>query len=1078
MAVLLATASAAGVAEESAADVSTRRLLDALDERAMPDVTLAVLDRLAGDGRASEELRRDIPFRRSAALVVMSRREADADRRAAMLDEAQAALDQFLAAGATTGRQQIDAYTQKGSLLVERGRSKADQARRPGADAQALRGEAVRFFDAAIAALRGTVKPGEPIGEVRNAEDAVVKALREVNDRIAAIKRDSGEGEPEPAEPDGKPGRPKPKPKRPTGPERQKQTRALRTLAEEQQALQIRLIQTRLAVADAVFRKADVFEPRSQEWTQAIEESGALYKALADKYPTMGGGLLARCYQGRNDALLGKWKQAIEVLAPVTALEPDSPLTVSLRAKAVGTVLECLLAEKNYEGFGDDDRGFALSDVKRLRGGRLDSDWLALKYRAAVLLDARAAALDEKDSRTREERNRLQADARGLAAEVARANADFATEARSLAAKLGRTVGEGERTFASTLNQARQAIGMMQASLADAKAAAADPEKAEAARVAAARARESASEAVRDALAMAGAADPSVATPDLPATISIDEVNEARSLLAYLSYEGQDFEQAVRLGRSLAESYPNAKGSRQAARIALAACQQLSQRAPGPEADAARKQAVELATIMLRTWPDEAETADAAAVAVAAAGSAHDPATIAAILNAAAPSSPRRAEILLRGGSALWREVQHARRLTPPDRPGDERLAAWKATASRSLDEGLAAVEAAAAPPPPPLGPLMTAGAIARGQIALDDGDAAEAIGVLEHPVYGPWTLAGGPKPTLASGSLAEAALTLSLMAFIQTDDFTRAQAAMKRLEDVAGAGSEASAKLTGMYLAMGRDLQHQLENLASEAAGGSTASRDRAGRILQGFTTFLDAVADRDRKTSSQMWVATTYLALGSGTGTGAVVARADADRYLRRASEAYGRLLAKTDDPELAGFEPSIRLRLADLHRRLGAWDAAREQVTWLLADPARRNSLDVQFLAAEVLQAAGVSAAASGDTATADRLLHQAAAGDAAASLWGWAQIATRLERQGISGDDARAVAMRTRFFEARLQLVECLVARARLPDAAPDARQKRLTTADTVIAMTRKLYPDLGGEAFASRFERLRQAIGQQ
>ncbi|MFM1904412.1 MAG: hypothetical protein RLZZ440_2312, partial [Planctomycetota bacterium] len=978
---------------------------------------------------------------------------------------------EFLASGTPDDRQAIAAYTQKGTLLIERGRAKAEQARRPGGDAGSLRAEAGRFFAAGIAALKGTVKPDEPVTKVTNAEDAVIKVLREVNTEIDALKGDAAAPVPPEA---GKAAAAKPKPKRLTSRERLQQKRRLEALAADRESLQAKLLQTRLLVADAVFKQAEAFEPGSKEWSKTLEESTALYKALADKYPTMGGGLLARCYQGRNDALLGRHAQAIDELAPLTVLDTDSAFAVALRAKAVNITLECLLAEKKYEAFQPVDREFALSDVSRLKGGRLDADWLGLKYKAAAILDAQAEALAASDPLTKSERTRLQADARRLATEVARANADFSTEARSLAAKLGKVVAEGEQTFAAAVDLAKQSLALMQTSQAEAKSAP-DAAAAERARTEAAAARTAAVSGLRQALTLAGATDPLTVAPELPADVSIDAVNEARYLLAYLLYDARDFTDAARIGRFLAERYPNAKGSRQAARIALASWQQLAQQADAGEADGPRTQAVELAGIMLRTWPDEAETADAAAVAITAATAAHDAGMIIRILADTSPAAPRRAEILLRGGAALWREVQLARRRDAADRPASEELAGWRDAATRALDEGLAVCASLGSLPSAPLGTLAAAGAIARGQIALDEGDPAEAVALLDQPIYGAWTLAGGPKPVLAAGSLAESALTLALLAFIQTDDFTRAQQAMKRLEDVAGKGEQSSTKLAGLYLAMGRDLQDQLEALAGEAERGNPAARDRGRKILQGFTAFLDAVADRDRKTSSQIWVATTYLALGSGEGTGGIVPASAAEGYLKKAAAAYEKLLGKAADPEVAKFESSIRLQLADLERQLGDAEAAQTQITWLLAEPSRRNSLEVQVLAAEVLQTAAAAAAKAGDDAAADRLFHEAAAGDKAAGIWGWAQIANRLERQGISGGDERSATARDTFFEARLRLAECLIERARLPNATPDARQKRLSTADTVISMTRKLHPDLGGEASAKRFTRLQESI---
>jgi len=145
----------AGASKETAADSAARALLDVLEDRQMPDVTLDVLSLIEADPEASTELKREASFRRAAALIGVSRTEADSGKRAKLLDEAQAALDAFLKSGTPNGRQAIAAFTQKGSLLVERGRSKAEQANRPGADRKTLEAEAVKFFDEAVKSLEG-----------------------------------------------------------------------------------------------------------------------------------------------------------------------------------------------------------------------------------------------------------------------------------------------------------------------------------------------------------------------------------------------------------------------------------------------------------------------------------------------------------------------------------------------------------------------------------------------------------------------------------------------------------------------------------------------------------------------------------------------------------------------------------------------------------------------------------------------------------------------------------------------------------------------------------------------------------
>ncbi len=1126
--ILLASAGASSASgaeppAETAADAASRGLLDALEEREMADVSLLVLDRIEADPDASAELKREAAFRRAAALIGTSRMEADGQKRAAILDQAQAALDTFLKSGTPTPRQAIAAYTQMGSLLVERGRAKADQATRPGADVKALRAEAVAFFDAAIASLEGKTKPKEEIKEVSNAEDAVLKVLRDVDREIEALdpsrKQPANDEAAAKGDEQGDAAKPKPAPKRPAKPVRltAAQRRRLAALEEEQEALRGKLLQTRLTAAAAVFEKAKAFPDASKERAETLTKSAAMFKAIAEKYPTVGAGLFARYYEGRNYALLGQWEKAVTTLAPLVVLDQKVPLAIRLRSLALHTTLESLLGEidsikalpepklderykaefadgkataaaaklaalfaKRFAKFDASARGFALEDVRRLPGASLDADWLGLKYRAAKLLDAQADAIDPKDQKSKADQTKLQADARKLAVEVARANAAFAEDARTLAAKLGREVAAGEKTFADAMDEAKKSLAAMQAKAA---AAAKDAAKVQTARQEVAAARDATVAKLVEALTLAGIAEPLAAgsqdEPQLAEDVAIDDVNQARYYLTFLLYEAGKFPEAAAIGRMLAERYPNAKGSRQAAKIAMAAWQQAAQQAEGDARDQARAQAAELAGLVMTIWPDEPESADAAVIAIAAAAAAKDPAAIAALIPQVPPSSPRRPEVLLRAGIALWREVQEARRQEEGVRPDEATIEAWKAAATQALDGGLAALESLEALPGPPLGTLAVAGALSRVQVAMEQNDDRRAAALLQQPVYGPWTLASGKNPGFKQGSLAEATLTLALRLFIQTEDFDKAQQAMAGLEAAAGQGEAASAKLTGMYLSMGRDLQAQLEDLGSGEKAATPEVRQRAEKILAGFERFLDGVAARDPKPSSQIWVATTYLTLGSGKGTGAIVPAAKKAAYLKRSADVYQKLLAGKDDPDVGRFEPSIRLRMAAIYQELGDWQNAQQQIDWILSDAKRQNSLEAQRAAAEILQAAGMAAAKAGDADMANNLLREAASGrkGTPAVIWGWGNIANKLARQGLGGTDVKAQEDRDNFFDARLRVVECLLARARLPGKEKD-RDKRLETAEIAIVMTRKLYPDLGGDAFAKRYERLLKEVQRE
>ena len=451
--VALVVVSAAPVFAQSAArdtkDLSTERLLDALEEREMPDVVLWVLKRVADDAQASEPLKKEVPFRRAAALVAASRLDASATERDKKFDEAGKELEAFIkgtpASAFNTpspeGERAVQAYLQKGNLLMERGRSKLDLAKRPGADVKKLRGEALPFFDAAIKTLEGPVrKEGEKIDAVANAEDAVLSLLRSVDGRLKQLR--GGSGDDDDSADDAKDVKAKKAaPKKPVT--KKASGRQLAELEDKQDELRSLLLKVRLQTAEAYYEKSRAFEPKSKEWEAALTESTKQYKEFYEKYRKRTAGLLARYYQGRNEALLGNRAAALTTLADIRGLEGDG-FALALRAKGINSSLECWLEEKKYEEFDERLQKAALAP---LPSGRIDADWLGMKYRAALLLQRRAEALAEKD---KSKKPAFLRDAKKLATEVAKLNKDFSPEARKLLLELGKDVpDESEGPLAS-----------------------------------------------------------------------------------------------------------------------------------------------------------------------------------------------------------------------------------------------------------------------------------------------------------------------------------------------------------------------------------------------------------------------------------------------------------------------------------------------------------------------------------------------------------------------------------------------------------------------------------------------------
>jgi tetratricopeptide (TPR) repeat protein len=168
-----------------------------------------------------------------------------------------------------------------------------------------------------------------------------------------------------------------------------------------------------------------------------------------------------------------------------------------------------------------------------------------------------------------------------------------------------------------------------------------------------------------------------------------------------------------------------------------------------------------------------------------------------------------------------------------------------------------------------------------------------------------------------------------------------------------------------------------------------------------------------------------------------------------------------------------------MANIFRERGKWDEALEQIDWILKDPKRQNSLDTQVQAAELLQAAGRQAVGE-SPAKAEELLKSAIVGrkNAGSVSWGWNGLANKVARGAFAGEDEKSLRSRTLFFESRLNVAVCLLDRAKLPGKPKEEADELLGKALTAISMTRKLYPTLGGEAMAARYEKLLKDVQKQ
>jgi hypothetical protein len=92
-----------------------------------------------------------------------------------------------------------------------------------------------------------------------------------------------------------------------------------------------------------------------------------------------------------------------------------------------------------------------------------------------------------------------------------------------------------------------------------------------------------------------------------------------------------------------------------------------------------------------------------------------------------------------------------------------------------------------------------------------------------------------------------------------------------------------------------------------------------------------------------------------------------------------------------------------------------------------------------------------------------------------IWGWGGIANKLARQAFAGNDEKALDARTKFFAARLNVAKCRLTRAKVSETD---RDKLLQMAANDIAITYKLYPELGGPSTYKQFDKLLKEIEKE
>ncbi len=504
-----------------------------------------------------------------------------------------------------------------------------------------------------------------------------------------------------------------------------------------------------------------------------------------------------------------------------------------------------------------------------------------------------------------------------------------------------------------------------------------------------------------------------------------EQINIARFRLAYAYYlEGKYLEAGVMadyVAHKFRDDAPEV--AVESAYIALAAFDRMFSAAATDNREFEMQQLMNTARFIAETWPESDRAIDARLAVARIFRQTDEPVQAAEWYAQVPPTSKQYADSQLSAGQSYWNAYLTRAALPEGERPPAEQLAEWKAKAEGHLTTGIdrrqqQIPEDADTPDDLALAKLsLVQIRNSQGIYTTTDGKQG-AIELLTEPPHEVMVAVavpeGQPRPTKAGAVQSQAIASLAyqqlLRARIGMRDLEGARQAREQLEAIASAGGDGGA-LTQVYVAFGQELHAELEQLQ---AAGATA---RLNEVRAAFESFLGDLFDRKegQTFNSLLWIAETYTGLAEGS----VSDRDKAKTYFDRAAATYDEIIKRAAaEPGFVGTPGQlvgVQLRLVNCRRKQGDYAAAEQVMQQVLAE--RPNAIDAQIEAARLYE----DWATSGSGNAAEKLQVAIDGQDDAGPMWGWAQIALRLQRAIEYGQSPADYTQK--HIDARYHLAHC-------------------------------------------------------
>ncbi|HWB11319.1 MAG TPA: hypothetical protein VG826_18970 [Pirellulales bacterium] len=1005
---LVAVAICPGVAR---GEEAYERFLEGLKEQGLFDVALDYMESLRTSPLLTEAQKQEMPFEEGRLLVDNARAENDPTAKTKLLDQARDRFAAFIKSNPSNPKS-AGAETELGNVLVERGRSLLEQANRP-----------------ANANKKDTLTK-----QARDLLEEAKKVFDEAETKFSARLKDI-----------------------PTLLDPKKDAKKI----EQRDQARADVLKAHLYAAGVLQELAKTYPKDAPDHAKMLQAAAEKYKSLYEKHRRRLAGLMARLKEGQCYQDLGDTKRAIGNYETLLAQGDDLSVR-PLKTTALHLTLQCLTSdnEKNYEA------AVARGEEWLERALPADSrtvDGLGITYFTALANKRLADTLTKTEDAAR--KKALLLAARKQAQFVSKAssfNNPYRDDAQQLYRSLLGTDAGGEQkepaNFTEALDRAKELLDKWQDRLNAVRIAAEMKDEANVPKY------ESEAAELRDQALRYFQLALELRDDETP----LDSVNIVRYYLCFLDYQAGNYYDAGVLGEFVARNYPKSQGGRQCAKIAMAAYLQTYDAARKAEMnnDFDRDKMIEIADFITSAWPGGEEADDAWSILLQlAVGEGHLEKAL-GYLDRIPADSPRRGDADLKAGQALWAAYLTAARRGEADRPPQAELDKMFETARKLLDDGLKRTRVAVDAGTAPVSLTMAAAALSLGQMDVEAGEAAKAIDLLNDSKIGPLALVAADDPVTKQGKFAVETNKLALRAYVANQALDKAEAVMESLEKLVNASGDADAasQLTRIYIALGRELEEQLQRLRQEQKS------EEFGQVSKGFELFLQRISSREKGNtfSSLNWVAETFFSLGSGHDAGgAKEAEPEAKAYYEKSLETDRKIIEAVGKDKSFGPEGAVlavKLRMARTERRLRNFEKARELLVEVLKEKA--NLLDAQIEAARTLQDWGAQKPEYYMKAIAGDVKQKSKEGRDENLLWGWAKIAVRTQSQK-SLDAA--------FYEARYNQAQCYMDLGQKKGGAE--KKELLQKAERDILFTYRIRPQLGGPEWTRKFDSLLRLVQQ-